>query len=67
MGRRTFQTLLYGQEFKLLTYHQALLSALKKNKGHKTYRSRLTGWVDTLLPFNFTIEHVEGHGIRRLP
>ena len=51
---------LHGQEFKILTDHQALLSALNENRGNKTYQSRLTRWVDRLLPFNFTIEHVPG-------
>ena len=37
-----FKHYLYGQEFKLLTDHQALLSALKENKGNNTYQSRLT-------------------------
>ena len=46
--------------FKLLTDHQALLSALNENRGNKTYQSRLTRWVDRFLPFNFTIEHVPG-------
>ena len=55
-----FKHYLHGQEFKLLTDHQALLSALKENKGNKTYQSRSTRWVDRLLPFNFTIEHVPG-------
>ena len=37
-----FKHYLHGQEFKLLTDHQALLSALKENIGNKTYQSRLT-------------------------
>ena len=28
--------------------------------GNKTYHSRLTRWVDRLLPFNFTIKHLAG-------
>ena len=55
-----FKHHLHGQEFKLLTDHQALLSALKENRGKKTYQSRLTRWVDRLLPFNFKIEHLPG-------
>ena len=46
--------------FKILTDHQALLSALNENRGNKTYQSRLARWVDRFLPFNFTIEHVPG-------
>ena len=37
-----------------------MLSALKNNRGKKTYQSRLSRWVDRLLPFNFTIEHIPG-------
>ena len=39
--------------------HQALLSALK-NRENKTYQSRLTRWVDRLLPFLFEVEHIAG-------
>ena len=46
--------------------HQVLLSLLKNNKGNKTYQSRLTRWIDRLLPrwidkllpFDFTVHHV---------
>ena len=55
-----FKQYFHGQVFKLLTDHQALLSALKENKGNKTYQSRLTRWVDRLLPFNSTIHYVPG-------
>ena len=50
---------LYGSRLTLQTDHQALLSALKDNRG-KTYQSRLTRWVDRLLPFNFSAEHTAG-------
>ena len=56
-----FKHYLHGQEFKVLTDHQALLSALNETRGNKTYQSRLTRWVDRLLPFNFTIELVPGN------
>ena len=51
---------LYGSEFILQTDHQALLTALKENRGNKTYQSRLARWVDRPLPFHFTLEHVHG-------
>ena len=38
----------------------SLLSALSTNYGNKSYHSRLTRWVDQLLPFNFTIKHITG-------
>ena len=53
-----FKYYLYGSQFILQTDHQALLSALKENRGNKTYQSRLTRWFDRLLPFHFAVEHV---------
>ena len=55
-----FKHYLYGTEFTLQTDHRALLSALNENRGNKTYQSRLTRWVDRLLPFNFNLEHIPG-------
>ena len=55
-----FNYYLYGSHFTLQTDHQALLSALKNNRGNKTYQSRLTRWVDRLLPFHFKVEHIAG-------
>ena len=55
-----FKYYLYGSEFILQTDHQALLTALKENRGNKTYQSRLTRWVDRLLPFHFSVEHIPG-------
>ena len=64
-----FKYYLIGSHFTLQTDHQALISALKINRGNKTYHSRLTRWVDRLLPFHFKVENIAGkkHGIRRLP
>ena len=53
-----FKYYLYGSEFILQTDHQTLLTALKENRGNKTYRSRLTRWVDRLLPFHFKVDYV---------
>ena len=55
-----FKYYLYGSHFTLQTDHQALLSALKENRGNKTYQSRLTRWVDRLLPFHFSVERIPG-------
>ena len=44
----------------LQTDHQALLPAPKENRGNKTYQSILTCWIDQLLPFQFTVEHIPG-------
>ena len=51
---------LYGNRFKLITDHKALLSALRNNRANKTYQSRLVRWVDKLLPFDFEVEHLAG-------
>ena len=53
-----FNYYLYGSQFILQTDHQALLTALKENRGNKTYQSRLTRRVDRLLAFQFTVEHI---------
>ena len=58
-----FKYYLYGSQFILQTDHQALLTALKENRGNKTYQSRLTRWVDHLLAFHFTVEHIPGKNI----
>ena len=55
-----YKNYLYGSEFEVITGHKALLSALSPNHGNKTYHSRLTRWVDRLLPFNFTSKHLAG-------
>ena len=49
-----------GEKFNIVTDHKALATILKGNKGNKTYSSRLTRWVDRLLPFDFEIEHAPG-------
>ena len=55
-----FKYYLYGRRFTLITDHQALVSALNSNKSNKTYQSRLTRWIDRLLPFDFDIKHLSG-------
>ena len=49
-----------GVPFGIVSDHKALQSVLKSNKGNKTYSSRLTRWVDRLLPFDFSIVHTPG-------
>ena len=44
----------------MITDHRALLSIMKENRLNKCYNSRLTRWVDRLLPFQFGIEHLLG-------
>ena len=51
---------LLGKPFIIATDHKALTSALDGNKSNKTYQSRLTRWVDRLLPYQFKIVHIPG-------
>ena len=51
---------LLGKTFIIATDHKALTTALDVNKSNKTYKSRLTRWVDRLLPYQFKIVHIPG-------
>ena len=42
----------------MVSDHKALSSVLRPNLGNKTFSSRLTRWVDRLLPIDFEITHV---------
>ena len=55
-----FQYYLYGKYFTVITDHQALISALNASKRLKTSQSRLTRWIDRLIPFYFDIKHLAG-------
>ena len=52
-----FKNYVYGEKFGVVSDHKALQSVLKVNKGNKTFSSRLTRWVDRLLPFDFSVIH----------
>ena len=53
-----FKYYLYGKPFTVITDHRALLSIMRENRSYKSYDSRLTRWVDRLLPFDFSIDHL---------
>ena len=55
-----FKYYLYGKNITVVTDHRALLSILKEHRSNKSYNSRLSRWIDRLLPYNFTIEHMPG-------
>ena len=55
-----FKYYLFGKSFTIITDHQELLSIMKEHRSNKSYNSRLTRWVDRLLPFDFNIEHISG-------
>ena len=44
----------------MVSDHKALETALKSNHGNKTYSSRLTRWIDRLLPFDMEVVHQPG-------
>ena len=55
-----FKYYLFGKNFTVLTDHRAPLSVLKPHRFNKSYKSRLTRWIDRLLPFDFNMEHISG-------
>ena len=55
-----FKYYLYGKPFTVITDHRAHLSIMRENRSNKSYNSRLTRWVDRLLPFDFSIDHLSG-------
>ena len=55
-----FKYYLFGKNFTVLTDHRALLSVLKSHRSNKSYNSRLTRWIDRLLPSDFHIELIPG-------
>ena len=59
-----FKFYLYGKPFTVITDHRALLSIMRENRSNKSYKSRLTRWVDRLLPFDFSIDHLPGSKMR---
>ena len=59
-ARNHFKYYLLGSKCELITDHTALLSALKPNRAIKSRQSRLIRWVDKLLPFTFSIQHIPG-------
>ena len=55
-----FKYYLLGSKFELITDHTALLSALKPNRANRSRQSRLIRWVDKLLPYTFSTQHIPG-------
>ena len=60
MAIEHFKQYLYGKHFTVITDHQALISALNSSERSKTNQSRLTRWIDRLIPFHFNIKHLAG-------
>ena len=55
-----FKYYLYGKPFTVITDHRALPSIMRENRANKSYNSRLTRWIDILLPIDFTIDYFLG-------
>ena len=55
-----FKYYLCGKHFTVITDHQALISALNASERSKKIQSRLTRWIDRLIPFHFDIKHLAG-------
>ena len=55
-----FQIYVCGVKFEILSDHRELRSVLRSNRGNKIFSSRLTRWVDRLLPFEFEVVHDPG-------
>ena len=53
-----FKYYLYDKLFTIITDHRVLLLIMRDNRANKSYNSRLTRWVDRLLPSDFTIDHL---------
>ena len=61
-----FKYYLFGKSFTIITDHRELLSILKEHRSNKSYNSRVTRWIDRLLPFDFNIEHIPGAKMGRV-
>ena len=59
-----FRKVVYGTQFQVVSDHESLTSFSKGKRVNKTYYSRLTRWVDRLLPFQFTVTHAPGGNLR---
>ena len=53
-----FKFYLFGRSFTIITDHRAILSIMKEHRSNQFCNSRLTRWIDLLLPFDFNIEHI---------
>ena len=48
---------MYGVKFKIRSDHKILITVLRPNRGNR-FSSRITRWVDRLLPFELEVSHV---------
>ena len=60
-GPEYLRNCIFGRKFTVVTDHKALVSLLNgNNKKKKTNLSRLTRWIDRIIPFDIVIEHMPG-------
>ena len=60
-GSEYFRNYIFRRKFTVVTDHEALVSSLNgNNKKNKTMFSRLTRWIDRIIPFDFAVEHMPG-------
>ena len=60
-GAEYFRNYILGRNFLIVTDHKALTFLLNgNNRKNKSMFSRLTRWLDRLIPFDFQIEHKLG-------
>ena len=58
-GSKYFRYYIFGRKFTVVTDHKALVSLLNgNNKKNKTIFSRVTRWIDRIIPFDFVKEHM---------
>ena len=55
-GVEYFQNYILGRNFLVVTDHKAVIFLWNGNNKNKTIFSRLTRWLDRLIPFDFQIE-----------
>ena len=63
IGNPVFQELLIWNKIPSSVRSQGMSNSAKRKKSSKTYSSRLTRWVDRLLPFDSEIFHAPGKRI----
>ena len=60
-GSKYYRNYIIGRKFTVVTDHKALVSLLNgNNKKNIAMFSRLTRWIDRIIPFDFVIEHMPG-------
>ena len=57
---KNFRNYVSGTQSYVILDQKALSSVLKGNRSDSTYSSKLTRWVDRLLPFQFATGHAPG-------